>query len=227
MNINKFNLLVAKVASKDVRRQNLNSVYFDTDGTLATDGHKIVKIGYPEQYPTEELPTKEPISGEAKDLVPFLLPREAAAGLEKSQPKIKHMPILNNIFLDVTKTNSSGSAHFMTTTLDSESRPAIKKMDYTFPPYKQVIPQQKDRVLRIGFNCKYMAEICEIASKMGLEECVFEFYGDVSPVKITGKNKETGQDFMALVMPIKLEKEPEPQPEATPEPTSTTEEVTE
>ena len=55
MNINKNNLLVAKAASTDDTRCALQTIYFDTDGTVATDGHKLVKVGYPSQVDHDSL----------------------------------------------------------------------------------------------------------------------------------------------------------------------------
>ena len=133
----------------------------------------------------------------------FIIDSKSAENLAKIQPKVKGMPILNNIYVDVGRTNMNGSAHFRATDLDSVSNPEIKKMDCTFPPYKNVIPKQEGVTLTMGFNVNYMKEVCDIASKMGLEGCKFEFTDANSPVKITGTTSE-GQEFMALVMPIRL-----------------------
>jgi len=213
MNINKNNLLVAKAASTDDTRCALQTIYFDTDGTVATDGHKLVKVGYPSQVDHDSLPVVLP-KGDIKNIKPFLIPSSCVPALAKIQPKVKNLPVLENIFLDVDRTNANGSAHFSATDLTSISNPEIKKVDAQFPDYKKVfpIPQEesgemkdtgKEPLLEIVFNPELLRDTCDIAVKMGLVGCKFNFFGANHPALITGTNSDD-QEFTALVMPKRL-----------------------
>lgn len=198
MNVNKNNLLVSEAASGDRTRPALQSVYFDTNGTVSTDGHILVKIGYPEQADTAELPA--PIPQGTDKLTPFVISSDACKTLGKAIPKVKHMPVLNNLFIDVAATSANGSAHFVATDLESPQSIAIKKLDYTFPPYSQVMPKPEAITFTAAFDPDLMARVCSVAKKMGLTCCKFEFTNDEGPCLITGKN-EDGQEFTALIMP--------------------------
>lgn len=57
MLFNRTNLAVAKVAAKDAGRYTLNGVHFDREGTVATDGRRLVRVTYPSQEANDEFPT--------------------------------------------------------------------------------------------------------------------------------------------------------------------------
>jgi len=201
MNVNKNNLLVSEAASGDSTRQALQAVYFDADGTVATSGYILIKIGYPEQVDLTEMPA--PIPQGSDKITPFLVSAEACKGLGKAIPKVKQVPALNNLFIDVAATNANDCAHFVATDLESPQSIAIKKLEHAFPPYAQAMPKPEAVTLTIGFDPELMARVCGVAKKMGLENCKFEFTNDKGPCKITGLDKH-GQEFTALVMPKQI-----------------------
>ncbi len=201
MNVNKNNLLASEAASDDYTRQAMQSVYFDHDGTVGTDGACLIKIGYPEQVDLTEMPA--PIPQGSDKITPFMISAEACKGLGGAIPKVKHMPFLNNLFIDVAATNANDCAHFVATDLESPQSIAIKKLEHAFPPYAQAMPKPEAVTLTIGFDPELMARVCGVAKKMGLDCCKFEFTNDKGPCKITGLDKH-GQEFTALIMPKKL-----------------------
>lgn len=201
MNVNKNNLLVSEAASVDKTRPERQSIYFDDTGTVATDGHILIKIDYPEQVDLAEMPA--PIPQGSDKMTPFLVRAEACKGLGKAIPKAKHMPVLNNLFIDVAATNANERAHFVATDLENPQKLEVKKLDYQFPPYQQVMPKAEAITFTIGFNPELMARVCNVAAKMGISGCLFEFTNEKVPVRITGADKN-GQKFTALVMPKSL-----------------------
>ena len=209
MLVSKTALSVRHAASKDATRYNLNGVRFESDGrVIATDGHRLYTVTPPEEKPDPRefpaIPGVEDPGGSAP-LEPFTLPLAAADAVAKAIPK-RGLPILKNALLDVDGTNGSEKARFVTTDLEVTTPIEALKIDGDFPDWRQVMPDGEPTV-KLALNWQYLADLGKALNEFcpGSREklVTIEIIDEMSPVKFTAKNPDTGEEFTGLIMPIR------------------------
>jgi DNA polymerase III sliding clamp (beta) subunit (PCNA family) len=181
MNLNNANLKVVAAASTDELRRGLVSIHVTPEGTEATNGHILARVGLPYQYEPDDIPATCPTEA-AANLKSFVIPAGAVKSLKTF--KAKNLPALNNtLFVDVAKTNANGTAHFTATDREQISSPTITKLDTEFPDTSRVIPTDEP-AYRVGFNIEYLKILLDIAKATGAETVTVEGYSNITQTVI-------------------------------------------
>jgi hypothetical protein len=210
MLLNKHNLAVAEFTSKDKSRYTCQAIHVSQDGTIATDGHRLVVVspapGSDKAFPVVEGFT--PVSGEFQ---PFNLSREAAKDIAGQIPKSTNTPIIRNAIIG--QPGANGEVNIAVTDLDTAKVFKCKPVTGQFPNYKAVIPKDEYAVLRIAVNAGQLAQMAKAAGAFSddqAETLVLSFYGPDRAVKMTASNSETKQTWTGVLMPIYMLKESKP-----------------
>ena len=174
MNINKINLNVAKCASTEKNRYNLNGIHFTKDFCEATNGHILARITYPTQFPLEEIPNQLIKTGLKDDLKDFIIPLDGVKNIPIVKGKVS-MPILAETYIDVEQSNNNGTVKFQTTNLETTPTAEIRKIDGQYPDTSQVWPKDEDAVFEICLNAEYVKRICEIGNINTANSMTFTF----------------------------------------------------
>lgn len=204
--LNKHNLAIASLASKDQSRFTLNGILVRPDCTVVTDGHQLTMVTTPkddiESFP--ELPGAAPA---CRDFKPFILPSAAAADVAKSLPKgrkTKTLPILNNAAVSAD-TREGDYAVLMTTDLETARPFRVRKMAGNFPDFERVIPKRSDSTFRIRFNAELLVRVLNQCVSLMSEERIpmveLSFTDSAGPVRIDCESADTGQKMTSVVMP--------------------------
>ena len=197
----------------------MNTVYFDKDGTVATDGHKLIKVSYPD-IPDKDFPAIKQLSPEEKNVKkePFLISKNSAMDLQKNLSKHSTLPILNGTTrLDWSKSNSNGEAYFGLTNLETTCVKVIKKIDEEFPKYQNAVPTEKPS-FKISVDPNYMIELCQQFKSAGIGCIDMEFIAKDKPFFLRGKVVDAHQTLTAILMPLENIEEKEKPNEPDEEP---------
>ena len=201
--LNKFSLGLTAMASKGDKDGGLTSLRVRGEHTEITNGHYAVRIGNvkidPGDYPMGT-------SGETicEDDIDINMPLGVAESLRKNLPAYPRLPVLQCAVPMEKKID--GRASFVTYDLETWSPIVFNPVDggrYSRADLDAATPKG-DPVLTIGINPEYLMKICKLFKSNGLKGVKFEFYGDGKAIKITGRNPETGQDILTLLMPMVL-----------------------
>ena len=204
MNINKNNLLVSKVASKDDKREGLKSIRFTQNYTEATDGHRLVRITYPEQIKQDQLPTNIKTE-DVQEIKEFIIPATSTKDIKFYKGPLDFM---DQAFVNVGATNANGSANFISTDLESTSSPEIKKVDSQWPDTDKVWPEGTP-IFEVAVNAQYLEDLCNIAKSLDKNKnshhtMVMRFFGPNLGIILEAKEPGTGQIMTALLMPVRM-----------------------
>jgi len=199
MNLNKLNLEVAKAASKETGRYNLNSIHFTKDYTESSNGHIMARVTYPEQFDPSEVPDLIK-TGKKEDIQEFMIPADSLKGVKF--PKKISLPVLKDLYVDVESTNSNGSAKFGMTDLETTIQPEIRKMEGEYPNVNACIPTSEP-IFEVSLDGRYLAMMATIAAQFQERtgEITLHFHSFTSPVVITAFNES--QKFKGLIMPMR------------------------
>jgi hypothetical protein len=187
-------------------------VHFTPEYTEATDGHRAVRISYPEQLNADDLPS-DVKTGPVADIKPFLIPAKSAKDITFNKAGRKNpLPFMTQSFVDVDATNANGDASFYSTNLESKSNPVIRKVDAQYPNVDKVWPTELGIVLQIAVDPNYLAELAEIAAtltKDARDPCMLlTFYSPNSPIRLQARNfEDPNQRMDAVLMPMRFEPE--------------------
>jgi hypothetical protein len=225
MIINKNNLNVWKVSSGDTLRENINGIFFDKDGTVATDGHMLIKVGYPEiddgLYPVIKDMAKDKKGQEVK---PFLIARKEAQELQRSLGKFKDNLLIDQTAkLDLTRTNKNGDAVFGIVSAEGSKVTSIKKVDSDFPNYLKAMPKKKP-FYKMGVDPALLIDMLTQFKEMGIRGVSLHFVSSDAPILFKGKT-DGGQSAVGLLMPLNMIDEDEKQKPKKARPPEKTKEV--
>lgn len=201
---NRHNFGIVKFAAKDESRWAISGVYVEPGKTVATDGHRMAVVTAPNHSAKiSEFPEVPGVKIKALE-TPGILPADVAAKLAKEIPTREAVPVLNNAAPIETEAGKMGFVH---TDLQSSHPTIAETVKGTFPNYESVFPTKNPK-MRIGFNVKYMLEICQFLSKFvdaRKQDVVLSLYTEAQAFKLEGHNPETGQDATFLLMPLRIE----------------------
>jgi DNA polymerase III sliding clamp (beta) subunit (PCNA family) len=197
-------LEIVKLSSNDTKREGINGLFFEGNSTVATDGHKLIKVTSLNQEEKTDWPANS-IQWGAEEK-PFTIRREVVEQAIKSLPKkSKVMPILNKVAIGQVLEN--GKASIQTTDLDNTSNLETKLPENNFPDYQKVIPDYKD-FPRVGISAKYLKEICGVLEKYHSHNLVTIYFNpekpENHPIVITATDHLEGVNAEAVIMPMRL-----------------------
>ena len=190
---NKHNLAVAKIASKSGIREEIRSVLFTSDKSVATDSVRLLEVSVATTGTAEEFPQVDGMSA-MRGCSPFMVSAKQVAELK---PKgAKHLPITEFVAL---KHIDDKRVEFLMTDLESSQVKQARRVDGKFPDYEQIFPKE-DAVAEVVLNGEMFSELVKVMS--GLHEQVkVKFYGKEKPIVL-----ECGTDAQkarGMIMPIR------------------------
>ncbi len=215
---NKWNLDVAKFASKDSTRYSLNSILVEPGATVATDGHQLVKVSAPNhETKLENFPVIPGVTM-VRPSANFLLPASTALEVSKQIPRKSTIPVLQNAaVLD------AGPDHvgMVTTDLDSAKPVTVRKVEGTFPSYQTVIDDLEKVTVQseVKLNGLLLGELAKFLGQFNggrQPEIKLTIFEPIQPelnkkdgikpynraVRLTAANTDTGQEAYAVLMPM-------------------------
>lgn len=205
MLLNKHNLNIAALCSKEESRFTLNSILVTPQATVETDGHQLVKVTLPPDMKAEAFPIREGQPPAVDTWKPFLLPASEALNIAKALPKKTTLPILKHAAV-TEDTDSNGHSSIAVTDLEMARVFNTKKPEGNFPDFERVIPKKEDAEFRIAFNAELLRRVLQQVEAFRAEqhntECVLSFASPSGPLRIDARNDQ-GQEFTGVIMPLR------------------------
>lgn len=210
MNINKNNLLAAKIAAgKNDNRSVLRNLHFTPEYVEALDGHRAIRITYPDQIKPEDLP-EDIKTAPKEEIKPFLISAETLKDIKFPKTNKSSPTFMTQAFIDVERTNSNGSAYMTLSNLESKQTPEFKKSEEVFPNVDGIFPKGKP-TLQIAVNPNYLSELSDIAGTItkdaGNPCMLLSFYGPLNPFLLEAVDFSANQKMSGLLMPMRYNAE--------------------
>jgi len=207
MLLNRHNLSIVALASKDETRHSLQGVRVTKDYTEATDGYRLARVTVPTGNPAE-FPN---VGITANGSMPAVtVPATAAKALEKALPRpgrSRRLPILENALVD-TEAAQRGTFRAIATDLETQTPVEAAVIEGQYPDSDPVFPGGEP-LATVHINGLYLAECAKLAAGMtngrshGIKLLIYDKDG-LAPVKIEATNPDTGQTATFLIMPMRL-----------------------
>lgn len=199
--LNKFSLDLVVLAEGGGRHY-VDGLHVTSEFTEVTNGHYAMRISNvqidPGEYPLG--PNGEKLYTEPIDII---VPTEVVKRIQKNLPTKIHIPILKHAVPGANTKADKSSAEFIMYDLTVWSPISFKPDDARYPNIDAVMPKDQPE-LEIGFNPEYMIKICQQFKKNGVTGIRLSLYGPANAMKLEGKNTETGQDIVVILMPVEL-----------------------
>jgi len=222
--LNKHNLDVAKFASKEESRYTMNAILVTPHETVATDGHRLVRVSLPKR---EDFPSRNGFEA-LETWTPFLLPVKTAQNVAKAIPQRQTIPALEMVGIGKPQGEDETTCELVVTDLEEWRTFAVRKLTGTFPKWSQVIPQG-EFAFEITVDASYLAEMAAAASKFTdapTSSLTIRFRADHCDKAIRmDARRSDGQTWVGVLMPVRdavpladLDTVPAPQPETVPQP---------
>ena len=210
MLLNKHNLAIANLASKDQSRYPLTAIQVTQKRTVVTNGHYAVMVTLPDMADIDfpRIPNFTPANGETPD---FLLCREDALAIAKVMPSKERISILNNAQVGTAINAGFGESRAIASTdLETQNVRSIEHLDGTFPNIEQCYPSKGKKSLTIGLSAEYLYKL----AKSALDTCsggrrksvVIKLTINDPQMAVLMKchNFKTHQDWTAVLMPCRI-----------------------
>lgn len=207
--LNKFNLAVSEFVSKNASRYTLNSILVTQDETVATDGHRLVRVSVDKSIAVDQFPVKEGAAFTANDdYKPFLLPADTAKAIVKAIPRKSTLPALSCVAIDGKATDSNGDAHLAVNDLETFQPFTVRKPEGQFPNWQAVMPKVENAKFTIAVNAKYLAELARAAAAFVADEpnqrVVLRFDTAERAMRMDCERDGGAQTWTGVLMPVKL-----------------------
>jgi predicted DNA-binding transcriptional regulator AlpA len=205
MLLNKHNLNIAALCSKEQSRFTLNALYVTPTATVETDGQQMVLVTLPPETKAETFPELPNSPKAVDDWKPFLLPASEAAVISKALPKKSTIPVLQCAAV-TDETDANGHSAIAITDLEMARVFRTKKPEGNFPDYERVIPKSEAAEFQISLNAAILAKIMKQIESFQPDNrtpaCTFSFSDAKSPVRIDATGGDN-QQLTAVVMPMR------------------------
>jgi len=200
--LNRHNLTIASLASKEASRYALGSILIAPERTVVTDGRLLATVSTP-TLPAESVPT---IDGFAptNTFRPFQLPAEDAMAIAKAIPKSTNLPILENAFVDA---GTDGKAKIAVTNLESSRVFEIRKPAGSYPQVDQVIPALEDSEIAIALNPNLLISLLRALVPLLEKDSGFilRVKDAKTPIRLDFESTQSGQRGIGILMPMQGE----------------------
>lgn len=207
--LNKYNLAIAALCSKEEARFTHRGIWVTPKETVETDGHQLMRVTMPEADP-DSFP-EVPGAGKATRVFePFLLDAGDAIALQRALPKKTTIPILEYAAVSTLK---DGSTVVVTTDLQQTQTARIpQNQDKKFVDWERVTPALDKAGFQIRLDAALLGPVLKQIElfardkdKGGGAYVDFSFGDPQSGLRIDAHNSDTGQDMIAVVMPVRAE----------------------
>ena len=196
MLLNKHNLNIHRFCAKEESRYTLRALLVTKNETVATDGHRLVRITAPKTNESlfPSVPDFKADDIEGNVLLHADTAKELAATIPKGN---KDIPILKTARIG----QENGSVRSVTTDLDITHLIQGKKVEGSFPDWRNVIPNKKP-AFEIHVNAAYLAELSNFADSFSESGFIrLQFFGADQAMRIDAENGADGQGMTAVLMP--------------------------
>ncbi len=214
MLLNKANLNLANITSKEASRYQLNGILVEENCTVATDGHRLMVIGAVRDINAADFPLVN--SQPALDkFPPFILSRATALEIAKSLPSKERIPALNcAAVVRVPNGEAEKRATLVTTDLDTHRVFDSRVGEGQFPNWRAILPKGKKPISAISFDPDLMIGVLQQMKASGVKQVALRVFDSSSAMRLDA-TLESGQPVLGILMPMrgeaeKLEDWPEP-----------------
>lgn len=205
--LNEQSMMVLKTVSKD--RPHMDGVYLDSDGSMvSTDGHRLSRVTRPENAPIYLDP--QPLeNGEG-----VYLPRDVVDqwAKELKEQRKSNNPETQHI---TYKGKDAGTDKILFSRRDPLGKrdSLVTPKEDKFPPYQEVIPKPQETDQMFSVNIDYLLDMARQAKefmrgspteKHKVHRITFHIcQGELEPVRVECRHKETGQVLTHVLMPLR------------------------
>jgi len=217
MLLNKFNLKLSSFCSKDEGRPMLGFLYVDKEKCVATDGHRVIRVNNP-KLPDDEFPKVPLDPGFVPALAHCYLSPSACRDAEKAFPKKTTLPILNHALV----VQNGTMAGLVTTDLDNVKKSICRQPEETeaYNPFVTVNKILDDTLknlptVKVDFDAGLLIDTLTYLSGLSanrvLSRITLEFRKaglhaeSGGTLVLKAKNGDTGQEAVALVLPLRTD----------------------
>lgn len=205
--LNKHNLSIARFAGGN-KQYDKDVVHITPKETVVTDGSLLVRVTIPKgKGIIPDIPGVEP----SMKFDPFSIPKKAALDIEKAIPKDKSFPGLGRVVIDGKRTDEGEKA--VLAVADTERTQIFQPTKVgEFVKYESVIPAKSKEKFSIDLDPILLASLAESAvgftpadtgaGRAG-KRVTLRFYADDKAIRLDAHNSETGQDWTAVLMPLR------------------------
>jgi len=213
--LNKHNLNIAQLCSKEESRFTLQGILVSPEGTVVTDGHVLMKVTLPDM-PEDSAPVIDGCTPTA-EFKPFILPKAAALDIAKQIPKSSTIPVIQNVFVGSEtdaetvdpKSDEPKPVVLGVTDLETPKVFRPKRLTGNFPDYTRVIPKDETAEFAIGMDMKLLSRLVKqldsFIDNKSISAATLYFKDEDSAMWIKARNAETGQEAVAIGMPFRDE----------------------
>lgn len=213
MYINKFNLQVAKVASKESVRYQLTGVLFDprNNRTIASDGKRLIEVRNKDVSMLEDHPIASHVKADTK---PFIVPLGKKLGELQRQIATKS-PVRALEWLSVEKITEQEvkggdpirHVTLASTDLETRTRTELRLINGTFPNCDAVKPRPDSAKATIVVDADLLADTLNAVDISNGKTPVLLSVHE-NQVVLESANDDTGQESYAVVMGLSKEATP-------------------
>lgn len=213
MLLNKRNLAIAGASSKEESRYTLKALCLETDGsTVATDGRILARCS-----PATAKAADFPANGNGNLAAwagQVLFPLDLVERARKLLPKKSNrIPILDNVAVGLANVDAENlqDAKMLVVEADIPKQEA-RGVSVTgqFPNYEAVIPREITAPLaEVKLDVDLLMRLLRIAREFdnggGYHAVRIRLYGPERAVRLDAVNREDGQEFTGVIMPLRAE----------------------
>ncbi len=194
--LTRSNLDIAVISKKEANA----TLLINKHCTVANNGRMLVEITRPEVDQDNYPGIDGIVPHEESD---FMVRSDEAIKASKKIPKKNINPVLNQAIV-----NQNGKIKIASTDLRSENVSVLNVVEGNYPAYREAIPPSTDDSLKITVNPEYLETICKLAKEFknhlntsGEPPFMSMEFVD-RRIKITARNIESRQEFLAVLMPL-------------------------
>jgi len=196
--LNKFSLDLILLADNKSYHY-LDGLHVTSEFTEVTNGHYAMRISnakiHSDDYPLG--PNGEKIYTKPIDI---LISTDVVKKLQKGIPTKMSIPILQNAVPGSNTKDDGSTVEFIMFDLVAWSPVIFRPADQKYPDIDKVIPEGQPE-MEIGFDPDYMIKICQQFKKNDVRTVKLSLYGAEKSMKMEGRNSDTDQDLLVILMP--------------------------
>lgn len=202
--LNKNNLNIAKLASKEDSKYTLAGILVTPQHTVVTDGVVLFVVA------NSALEVADfPKVGDAEAIgsfKSFILPSDAALNIPKVLPKKEPIPILNHAAVTAVQEGEAGiTATIITTNLETSNRFDVHCTGGTFPMWEAVLPDTAKARLTMTVDADRLISLLQQFVFAKSPAVTLSIQDAESAIRLDGVSDE-GQHLTGVLMPMRTSK---------------------
>lgn len=204
--LNRANLAIAKMCTKEESRYLLNGVYVTPEYTVVTDGHRLVKVATT-NADAEQFPNFEDFKAASK-WAPFILKRDDALAVCVAIPKERKLwPVRH------AAVNESNSQELATNDLSTKHLFKTEHLAGKYPDFDRVVPEKETAAFVAPVNARYLMEMLKavVDANPDFPRVELRFYKakegeDAQAIRLDSKTADE-QEWVGVLMPMRITEE--------------------